>query len=109
MIHIIFLIGGVCCALLCHWIIRHTYTGYVFEETGECSRYGTTVKRKVWNQKAKLPRWLYILIWLFCFLLAPVAIIAPIAVGTIISVACNEDSAHFVYTNRFIEWLKKEV
>ena len=109
MIHIILLTIGICCALLCHWMIRHTLTGYVLEDTGKRDWLGIPVKRKSWNQKAKLPRWLYILIWLFCILLAPVAIIAPIVVGIVIVVACSEDSAHFVYTNRFIEWLKKEV
>jgi hypothetical protein len=90
-------------------MIRHTLTGYVLEDTGERDWLGIPVKRKSWNQKAKLPRWLYILIWLFCILTAPMAIIAPIVVGIVIVVACSEDSAHFVYTNKFIEWLKKEV
>ena len=108
MIHIIFLIGGVCCALLCHWMIRHTYT-YRLEETGERDWMKNTKKRKVWDEKVVLPRWKFILIWMVCILLAPVAIIVPIVVGIIIGIACSEGEAHFVYTNRFIEWLKKEV
>ena len=108
MIHIIFLIGGVCCALLCHWMIRHTYT-YSLEETGEKTIFGESVKREVWDKKVVLPRWKFILIWMVCILLAPVAIIAPIIVGVIIGIACSDGDARFVYTNRFIEWLKKEV
>ena len=109
MIHMIFLIGGVCCALLCHWMIRHTYEGYTLEDTNELDVFGQPRKKKVWNKKVVLPRWIYILIWLFCILLAPIAIIAPIVVGVIISIACSDGCARFVYTNRLIEWLKKEV
>lgn len=109
MIHIIFLIGGVCCALLCHWMIRHTYEGYTFEDTSELNSFGQPKKRKVWNKKVVLPRWIYILIWLFCILLAPVSIIAPIFVGYFIAAACSDGEVHFIYTNKFIEWLKKEV
>ena len=109
MIHIIFLIGGVCCALLCHWMIRHTYEDYTLEETNELDSFGQPKKKKVWNKKLVLPRWIYILIWLFCLLLAPLSIIATIAVGYFIAAACSEGDARFVYTNRFIEWLKKEV
>lgn len=108
MIHVIFLIGGVCCALLCHWMIRHTYT-YRLEETGKTDWIGRPEKRKVWDKKTALPRWQYALIWAFCILLAPVAIVAPIAVGIAIEVARSDGDARFVYTNKFIEWLKKEV
>ena len=109
MIHIIFLIGGVCCALLCHWMIRHTYEGYTLEDTNELDVFGQPRKKKVWNKKVVLPRWIYILIWLFCILLAPLAIVAPITMGVCISGFCSDGDAHFIYTNRFIEWLKKEV
>ena len=109
MIHIIFLIGGVCCALLCHWMIRHTYEGYTFEDTSELNSFGQPKKRKVWNKKVVLPRWFYILIWLFCILLAPMSIIAPIVVVYFIAAACRYGEVHFIYTNKFIEWLKKEV
>lgn len=108
MIHMIFLIGGVCCALLCHWMIRHTYSSSL-EETGQMDWTGKPKKRKVWNKKVALPRWVYILIWLFCILLAPLSIVVPIVVGSFIAAACCEDDARFVYTNRIIEWLKKEV
>lgn len=108
MIHMIFLIGGVCCALLCHWMIRHTYT-YRLEETGEKDWIGRPEQRKVWDEKIVLPRWKFILIWIVCILLAPIAIIAPIAVGSFIAAVCSDGGARFVYTNRFIEWLKKEV
>ena len=108
MAHIVFLIGGVCCALLCHWMIRHTYT-YHLEDTGEMNWLGGPEKRKVWDEKVVLPRWQYVLIWLVCLLLAPVSIIAPIVVGIIISDSCSDGDARFIYTNRFIEWLKKEV
>ena len=108
MIHMIFLIGGVCCALLCHWMIRHTYT-YRLEETGEKTWLGDPVKRKVWDKKVVLPRWIYVVIWLVSLLIAPVSIIAPIVVGSFIAAACSEGDARFVYTNKFIEWLKKEV
>lgn len=108
MVHIIFLIGGVCCALLCHWMIRHTYTCRL-EDTGEKDWMGIPKKRKVWEEKVVLPRWMYVIIWLVSLLLAPLAIVAPIVVGIIIGVACSDGDARFVYTNRLIEWLKKEV
>ena len=107
MAEIIFLIGGVCCALLCHWMIRHTYT-YHLEDTDEKDWLGIPKKRKVWSKKV-ISRWKYILIWMVCILFAPVAIIVPIVVGIIIGIACSEGEVHFVYTNRLIEWLKKEV
>ena len=109
MIHIIFLVGGVCCALLCHWMIRHTYEDYTLEDTNELDVFGRPRKKEVWNKKVVLPRWIYILIWLFCILLAPLAIVAPIVVGVVIGIACREGEARFIYTNRLIEWLKKEV
>lgn len=109
MIHIIFLVGGVCCALLCHWMIRHTYEGYILEVTDELNSFCKPNKKKVWNKKVVLPRWIYILIWLLCILLAPVSIIAPIVVGSFIYTACSDGKLHFIYTNKFIEWLKKEV
>lgn len=108
MIHIIFLIGGVCCALLCHWMIRHTYT-YRLEETGEKDWIGRPEKRKVWDKKLVLPRWKFILIWMVCILFSQIAIIVPIVGGVIIVIACSEGNARFVYTNRLVEWLKKEV
>lgn len=109
MIHILFLIVGVCFALLCHWMIRHTYEGYTLEDTNELDVFGQPRKKEVWNKKVVLPRWIYILIWLFCILLAPLAIVAPIVVGVVIGIACSEGEARFIYTNRLIEWLKKEV
>ena len=66
-------------------------------------------QRKVWDKKVVLPRWQYVLIWTFCVLLAPLAIVAPIVVGFFIGIACREGEARFIYTNRLIEWLKKEV
>lgn len=108
MIHIIFLIAGVCFALLCHWMIRHTYT-YHLEDSDEKDWMGIPKKRKIWGKKVVFSRWKYILIWMVCILFAPVAIIVPIIVGVIIGVACSDGDARFVYTNRFIEWLKKEV
>lgn len=108
MIHIIFLIGGVCCALLCHWMIRHTYT-YRLEDTGEKTRFGNPAKRTVWDKKVTIPRWHYALIWAICILLAPFAVFVPIAVGKWLSDMSSGGEARFVYTNKFIEWLKKEV
>lgn len=108
MIHIIFLIGGVCCALLCHWMIRHTYT-YTLEKTDELDWMRNPKERKVWGKKVVVSRWMYILIWMVCILLAPLSVVAPIVVGIIIGAACSDGEARFVYTNRFIEWLKEEV
>lgn len=108
MAEIIFLTGGVCCALLCHWMIRHTYT-YHLEDTDEKDWMRRPKERKVWSKKIVVSRWKYILIWMVCILLAPVAIIAPIIVGVIIAIACNEGDARFIYTNRLFEWLKEEV
>ena len=108
MIHIIFLIGGVCCALLCHWMIRHTYT-YRLEDTGETNWMGNPMKRKVLDEKIVLPRWNYVLIWLFCILFAPLAIVVPIITGVRIYGFCSDGDARFICTNRLIEWLKEEV
>lgn len=109
MIHIIFLVGGVCCALLCHWMVRHTYTGYSVKELDECDNYGRKKKTKVWDKKMTIPRWLYILTWVFCILLAPLAIIVPILYIVAIREICDTKSGCFIYTNKFVEWLKKEV
>ena len=108
MIHIIILIGGVCCALLCHWMVRHTFS-YRLEDTGGLDWMRRPDKRKVWDKKVTLPRWYYILLWGFCILLAPVAIVAPIVAGFAIGISQSDGAVRFVYTNRFIEWLKKEV
>jgi hypothetical protein len=89
-------------------MIRHTYT-YRLEDTGKTGRLGRPEKKRVWDEKIVLPRWHYVLIWTICILLAPLAILIPIAIGKWLSDMCGEGDVRFVYTNKFIEWLKKEV
>ena len=89
-------------------MIRHTYT-YQLEETGETDWIGRPEQREVWNKKVVFPRYLYVLTWTFCVLFAPLAIVAPIVVGGAIGIDCSKGEARFIYTNRLIEWLKKEV
>lgn len=103
MINIVFLIGGVCCALLCHWIINRTYLKdgreYVLEE----HRYVSTYK------KLLFPRWAYILMWLYCTLLAPIAILFPVAVIVYVVSSCCNGDAKFECKNKFVHWLTKKV
>ena len=94
-------------ALLCHWMIRHTFEPEWIEHE-KPDAYGR-YREKVWVERIALPRWIYVLIWLFCTLLAPLSIIAPIAVGVFLGRLCSDEYCKFIYTNRLIEWLKKEV
>ena len=107
MVHLILLAFGVCMALLCHWLIRHTYH-YRSEEVND-ERFGGKRRIKVWAEKMVLPRWVYVLIWSFCILLAPLSFVAPISIGIFIRMLCTDGDAKFIYTNCVIEWLKKEV
>lgn len=107
MVHLILLAFGVCMALLCHWLIRHTYH-YRLEKVND-ERFGGTRRIKVWDEKMVLPRWVYVLIWAFCILLAPLSFVAPISIGISIGMLCTDGDAKFIYTNGVIEWLKKEV
>ena len=105
MIHFLFLVLGVCMALLCHWILRHTYE-LTTTERRELRNHlmdPTLLKKK----RVKMCRGAYILLWAWCILLAPISWFAPIFFGIIIN---DDDSdCSFIYTNRFIEWCKEEV
>lgn len=93
---------GVCCALLCHWMIRHTYSDYEWEGYG-CPR------KKVWTKKLQFPRWTYILLWLFCIGLLPLAILAPIILAFTIAIRHSEGEWRFQCENKFVNWLTKKV
>ena len=101
MIHLILLAFGVCCALLCHWILNNTYEG--------CKRTWSKGKleyKAEGGEKVKMPRYFYFCLWLFCTLLAPLAWLALMFVLFMV----REDSdMEFIYTNKFLEWLKQEV
>lgn len=90
---------GVCCALLCHWMIRHTYSGRERDENG----------KKVWNKKLQFPRWAYILLWLLCIGLLPLAFIAPISLAITIAINHCDGDWKFQSENKFINWLTKKV
>lgn len=102
------LVSGVCCALLCHWMIRHTFTEYEWVELEEPAKDGGTLE-KVWNEKLQLPRWVYILIWVFCIILSPIAFIAPIVVGSYLIIKCDLEGWKFIYNNKVIGWLTRKV
>lgn len=109
MIHLYFLAFGVLNALLCHWMIRHTYEGFENVKTENLDNFGRIKYQKQWVHKLKKPRWFYIMLWMVCLLLAPASFVASVAMGICIKVKESENEWKFVYTNRFIEWLKKEV
>lgn len=105
MIHFIFLVLGVCMALLCHWILRHTYelTKTERRELRNHLMDSTLLKKK----RVKMCRGAYILLWAWCILLAPISWFAPIFFRIMIKE--NDSYCSFIYTNRFIEWCKEEV
>lgn len=105
MIHFIFLVLGVCMALLCHWILRHTYE-LTTKERRELRNHlmGPTLLKK---KRVKMRRGAYILLWAYCILLAPISWLAPIFFG--IMIYDDDSDCSFIYTNRFIEWCKEEV
>ena len=109
MIHLFLLAFGVLNALLCHWMVRNTYEGFEFVPTEEKDRFGRVKQKKEWVYKLKMPRWIYFVIWAFCILLPPVSFVATLIMAMVI--IGMEESGHFKFicTNRFIEWLNKEV
>ena len=105
MIHFIFLVLGVCMALLCHGILRHTYE-LTTDERFDLRNHlmdPTVLKKK----RVKMCRGAYILLWAYCILLAPVSWLAPAFFG--ITIYDDDVGYSFICTNRFIEWCKEEV
>lgn len=88
------LVSGVCCALLCHWMIRHTYEDWDWEEFDKPTADGIR-RKKVWNVKLALPRYQYILLWIFCVVFAPIAIICPIVLANIIRYRHQDQDWYF--------------
>lgn len=60
-------------------------------------------------ERIKIPRWIYILVWAWCVLFAPASILAPLIYFFVLMCKRLEGDWCFVYTNRFIEWLRKEI
>ena len=109
MIHLCLLAFGVLNALLCHWMVNHTYEGFEMVQTDETDRFGRLKSKKEWVHKLKMPRWIYFIIWTFCILLAPISFMATLIMAKVITGRVNDKDWKFIYTNKFIEWLKKEV
>lgn len=99
---------GVCCALLCHWMIRHTYVDYEWVKLENPDKDGGT-HEKVWNKRLQLPRWVYILLWVFCLGLFPVAVIVPIVLGAFLLMKGDTEGWKFIHSNKFISWFTKKV
>lgn len=95
---------GVCMALLCHWMIRHTYEDWDWEEFDKPTDDGIR-RKKVWNVKLSLPRYLYILLWLFCIILAPISFIPPIVLANIIWAKHSDLDWHFHCESILWKWM----
>ena len=104
MIHLILLAFGVCCALLCHWIIRNTHLRDSHEWSFDEHKYVST-----YNKKLSFPRWAYILMWLFCVVLYPIAFVFPLCLIIYVIMLCSDDDAKFGHFNKFFNWLTKKV
>ena len=99
---------GVCSALLCHWMIRHTYVDWEWVELEQPEEEGSR-RKKVWNRTLQLPRWVYILIWVSCILLSLVAVIVPIAVGLYLWMQSDIEGWKFIHNSKFLGWFTKKV
>ena len=115
MVHLIILAFGVCMALLCHWMIRHTFVDWDWEDF-EDPASGDRIRKKVWCKKLSVPRWVYILLWLVCLLLVPLSFFAPIVLACHIAVECGDKNWHFQCESkawklliRIKNWFVKEV
>lgn len=104
MVSLLILAFGVCCALLCHWMIRHTYEDWDWQEYDKPTDDGRR-REKIWNVKLLLPRYVYILLWLLCIILAPIAIACPIAIASIIRSNVSSGDWHFHCENRLWKWV----
>lgn len=92
---ILWLLVGALCALLTHWIFRHTYNGYGFDENNH----------KVYAKKITIPRWIFILIWTLLPICGGMSIIfAPMILNFY-----WEYNWHFHYDSKLTRWLLKEI
>jgi len=97
---------GASCALLCHWMIRHTYQGFELEELAEKDPvHGWKIYNRNWTEKLRVSRWKYILLWVFCLVCAPVALIFPILVALSISIQHQKEEWYFSCKGMVWKWL----
>lgn len=92
---ILWLLIGALCALLTHWVYRHTYDDYDFDENGH----------KVYIDKITMPRYFFFIIWILLPLCGGISLFfTPIIIN------CYwEPRWHFYYENKLTRWLLKEI
>lgn len=100
---LIILAFGVCCALLCHWIVRHTYEDWDWEEFDKPTEEGIR-RKKVWNVKLTLPRYVYILLWVICTVFAPIAVVCPLILAYTVRRQHQDYDWHFECENKLWKW-----
>ena len=106
MVILMFLIFGASCALLCHWMIRHTYQEFELEELAEKDpKHGWKRYNRIWTGKLKVPRWKYILLWVCCLGFAPAALLLPILVALSIFIQHQKEEWHFSCKGMVWRWL----
>ena len=91
---ILWLLIGALCALLTHWVFRHTYDGWSYSNGNI-----------VYTHRIELPRWVFIAIWVFLPLYGAMSILITPA---IISGYWRKNWI-FHYNNKLIDWLNEEI
>lgn len=92
---ILWLLIGALCALLTHWIYRHTYDDYGFDGNGHI----------VYTKKITIPRWFFILIWT----LLPICGGISVFLAPMIWSFYWKYGWHFHYDSKLTRWLLKKI
>lgn len=106
-----YLIGlgmAVISALLCQWILKHTYSGYDWVSLEKPDSKGNW-NRKDWNEKLTVRRWVIISIWFVCGLLSVVSLVVPLMLAVIVALQQSFGDWYFKCDTKIIRWLNEEL
>ena len=106
-----YLIGlgmAVISALLCHWILKHTYSGYDYVSLEEPDSKGNW-NRKDWNEKLTVKRWIIISIWFVCGLLSVVSLVVPLILAVIVALQQSYGDWYFKCDTKITRWLNEDL
>ena len=106
-----YLIGlgmAVISALLCHWILKHTYSGFDWISLEKPDSKGNR-SRKDWNERLAVRRWVIILIWFVCGLLSVVSLVVPLILAGIVALQQSCGDWYFKCDTKITRWLNEEL
>lgn len=108
MSYLIGLCMAVISALLCHWILNHTYSDYDWVSLEKPDSKGNW-NIKDWNKKLAVKRWIIILIWFVCGLLSVASLVVPLLLAVIVALQQSSGDWYFKCDTKITRWLNEEL